>query len=136
MWLGGLASAVLLSTACGRLPMTGGQRPEDPPKDFFGGPVGPPSIEKDRQYWYPEDRGYNGTIAQLGSSIDPRTPEAEGTPGRSRQEDVTGWMGPERVMTPQGIGGGGNAGTLDRTSDTNRRLRDGSDVGPARLPGR
>jgi hypothetical protein len=131
MWLGGLASAVLLSTGCGRLPDTGGRRAGDPPEDFFGGVVGTPSTEELSRYHYSADRGFNGTIAQLGSSIDPRTPETEGTPGRSRMEDVTGWIGPERVVTPLGIGGSGNAETLDTTSDMSQRLRRGYDVGAA-----
>ena len=112
--LGGLVAAALLSVGCGRLPETGGHRPGDPPEDFLGGPVGHATPENVAPYQVRADRGFNGTIAQLGSSIDPRTPEKEGTRGRSRQVDITGYMGRgatevsgDRAPTSQGIGGGG-----------------------------
>jgi hypothetical protein len=52
------------------------------------------------------DRGYNGTIRDIGSSIDPRTPENEGTPDRSLSEDLA-WTRLRQSM--QGVGGGGAA---------------------------
>ncbi|MDY7227617.1 hypothetical protein [Hyalangium rubrum] len=120
MWLGGLGSALVLSVGCGRLPQTGGERPDDPPENFFGGPVRHVPQDFYTHYQVDANRGFNGTIGQLGSSIDPRTPEKLGTQGNSRMEDVTGYMGRgvttlggNEAPTSQGIGGGGNAGTTD-----------------------
>lgn len=139
MWLGGLASAVLLSVGCRELPNSGGEPlRNDPPLNIFGGPVR--NVPKDfyRQYQVNADRGYNGTIQDLGSSIDPRTPEKMGTPGRSLMEDVTGYMGRgvtelggNEAPTSQGIGGSGTAGEWRETSDMGWRERRG-DVGPVR----
>jgi hypothetical protein len=117
MWLGGVASAVLLSVGCGRLVQTGGRDPMESPQSVFG------ALKREARggdldrYHYPSNRGYNGTIADLGSSIDPRTPETEGTPGRSRMLDITGYMGNPALVAAtrearmsQAIGGSGSEG--------------------------
>jgi hypothetical protein len=123
MWLGGVASAVLLSVGCGRMMQTGGSDPMESPQSFFG------ALEREArggdlaQFHYPSDRGYNGTIADLGSSIDPRTPEKAGTQGRSRMVDMTGYLGkPDLVAKArearmsQAIGGSGSEGQAPDSS--------------------
>jgi hypothetical protein len=52
----------------------------------------------------PEQAGYNGTIQDIPTSIDPRTPETDGTPGRSLAVD----LGMQR-MEGTGSGTGGMA---------------------------
>jgi hypothetical protein len=112
IWLGGVASAVVLSVGCGRIPPAGGRSSNEPPLTVFG------SIKREARegdvdrFHVRADRGYNGTIAQLGSSIDPRTPEKAGTPGRSRMVDISGYTGrpdlaegANEAPTSQGIGG-------------------------------
>lgn len=69
--LGALASASLLS-ACGILP-------EEQQGEYVIPPGTPRGVE---------ELGYNETIEDLPTSIDPRTPEAMGTPGRSLREDL------------------------------------------------
>jgi len=127
---GGLAVAAVLSVGCGYLPDTGGRRPEDPPEDFFGGRVGSLSEADYEQRHYSADRGYNGTIQQLHSSVDPRTSETEGKVGNSRREDVTGRPAP--AGPELGIGGSGdarNVGEPGSSSDRGWRARRGYDVG-------
>jgi hypothetical protein len=118
---GGLAAVALLGVGCGYLPTTGGKRPEDPAQGFWGNEKKhvPPDFYS--RAWYSSDRGYNGTIAQVGSSIDPRTPEKSGTFGQSRAADMTGWSPPESPA--QGIGGSGRAGELNSSSDLGWRAR-------------
>lgn len=100
--LSGLAAVGLLGLGCGYLPESGGYDPQGPPKTFIG--------SRTEYRHVSPDRGYNGTIQDLGSSIDPRTPETEGMQGNSLQEDVTGWPGPSE--TQQGLGGSGRSGVL------------------------
>jgi hypothetical protein len=52
----------------------------------------------------PAQAGYNGTIQDIPTSIDPRTPETDGTPGRSLEVD----LGTQR-MEGSGSGTGGMA---------------------------
>jgi hypothetical protein len=126
---GGLAAAALLSVGCGYLPETGGHRPDDPPRDFFGGRVGGLTEADYDKHQYPSDRGYNGTIQQVGSSIDPRTPEAAGTLGNSRLVDVTGRPAPaEPELGIGGSGGVGEVGEPDSSTDRGWRARRGYDV--------
>ncbi len=126
-WIGRVA-VLALGVGCGGLPQTGGERPTDPQENFFGTPVDTRSPEFSSRYQYPVDEGYNGTIADLGSSIDPRTPEAAGTPGRSRRQDITGYMGPEATEreTGPGFGGSGSAGQGEGPSDMGWRSRRGN----------
>ncbi|PTL81401.1 hypothetical protein [Vitiosangium sp. GDMCC 1.1324] len=90
--VGALASASWLVAACGALPRTGGNY-EVPP-----GFVREPSLA-----------GYNGTIRDIPDSIDPRTPDKNGTQGRSLRMDAG-----ERALLQRlgetGLGGSGAAG--------------------------
>lgn len=117
--VGGLAVA-LLGVGCRYLPETGGHDPQGAPRTFIG-------TWKEHRHVSP-DRGYNGTIQDLGSSIDPRTPEKEGMRGNSRRVDVTGRPAPS---TQLGTGGSGRAGEPDSSSDLGWRARRGYDLGPA-----
>ncbi|QRK10922.1 hypothetical protein JQX13_13115 [Archangium violaceum] len=83
---GVLVSASWLVTACGVLPQNPGNESYSP-----GSPRGP------------EQAGYNGTIQDIPTSIDPRTPEAAGTPGRSLAMDP----GERALLESRGTGGGG-----------------------------
>jgi hypothetical protein len=86
--LGALASASWLVAGCGVLPRSGG--------DYA---VAPGFVRESAQ------AGFNGTIQQLHSSIDPRTPQTAGTPGRSLAMDLG-----ERALSEQvGRGGSGSA---------------------------
>lgn len=108
-WLGGLATVALLGAGCGLLPVSGGRHADDPRSDFFGGLKRNVPDDYYSRTQADRYRGFNGTIAQLGSSIDPRTPEKEGTPGRSLQQEVSGWT-PVGDGWEQGIGGYGGQG--------------------------
>lgn len=126
---GALAAAALLSAGCGYLPETGGHRTNDPPLDFFGGRVDGLTQADYERLQYSSDRGYNGTIQQLGSSIDPRTPEAAGTLGNSLMVDVTGRPAP--AESELGIGGSGavdELGEPDSSTARGWRARRGYDV--------
>jgi hypothetical protein len=130
---GGLAAVAWLGVGCGRLPQTGGQRPDDPPETILGTELlhEPPGFYT--RFQYSPDRGYNGTIKSIGSSIDPRTPQKQGKQGQSRLLDVTGRPAP---ATPDlGIGGSGSVGVPDSTNDLGWRARRGYDVGPLRVFG-
>jgi hypothetical protein len=116
---GGLAVA-LLGMGCRYLPESGGHDPQAGPRTFIGSFKEPHHVSA--------DRGYNGTIQELGSSIDPRTPETEGMRGNSRQVDVTGRPAPS---TQLGIGGSGRAGEPESSNDLGWRARRGYDLGPA-----
>ncbi len=116
---GGLAVA-LLGVGCGYLPETGGYDRQGPPKTFIG--------TRTEYRHVSSDRGYNGTIQDLGSSIDPRTPEKEGARGNSRLVDVTGRPAPS---TQLGTGGSGRSGEPDGSNDLGWRARRGYDLGRA-----
>lgn len=103
MGVGALASAALLGAACGPIPETGGDRPDRLPQTFSGAIDAP--MEQVREYQFRTDRGYNGTIVDLGSSIDPRTPEKMGTPGRSLPADLA-WRQVGTQGTQMGTGQG------------------------------
>jgi hypothetical protein len=83
------------------------------------------------EFHYSANRGYNGTIQQLGSSIDPRTPETGGMVGNSLQQDAAG--GPLGQMNPElGIGGSGDARELGERSgslEQGWRARRGYELG-------
>lgn len=106
--VGALSSAALLGVACGVVPEMGGDQPDKLSENFFGAIRHP--VEEIREHQLTTNRGYNGTIKDLGSSIDPRTPETAGTPGRSLPEDLAWRM----VGVPQGgqeaTGGAGSGG--------------------------
>jgi hypothetical protein len=130
---GGLAAVTLLGVGCGRLPRTGGDRPDDPKENFLGTKRRHVPPDYYSRFQYPSDRGYNGTIQTIGSSIDPRTAEKQGTPGRSRVLDVTGRPAPAEPEL--GIGGSGSVGIPDSTSDMGWRARRGYDADPSQVFG-
>jgi hypothetical protein len=87
--MGALVSASWLVVACSRLP-------QQPGNESFR-----PGLVRET----PAQAGYNGTIQDLKSSIDPRTPDKEGTPGRSLPMDP----GERALMEQQqGLGGSGS----------------------------
>jgi len=133
-WGSAVVAGAALAVGCGPLPETGGRQPDEPRGSFVaqrgdqaeamknveGGDTNKPLPP----WTLPANRGYNGTIAQIGSSIDPRTPQNDGTQGRSIHDDA-GKMMQERyavqggaAFSPaaQGLGGedgatlGGNRG--------------------------
>ncbi len=133
MWLGGAASALLLSVGCGRLERTGGRSEHEPRLSFFGALAQDQRGGDPGRFHAPKDRGYNGTIVDIGSSIDPRTPELEGTPGRSLMTDITGYMGRPDIAqgyldppTSLGIGGSGFVDPATGTYDLGWRGLRGS----------
>lgn len=130
--LGGLVAVALLGVGCGELPMTGGRRPNDPPQSVIATEVHHVPSDFYQRFQYSPDRGYNGTIADIGSSIDPRTPEKQGVPNRSRQVDVTGRPAPSTSESELGIGGSGlgNMGDAQGSSDVGWRARRPFEVGP------
>ena len=86
MW-GVLVAASGMALACNALPRNPGEY------------VIPPTQERT-----PEQLGYNGTIQDIPTSIDPRTPEKDGAMGRSLPVD----LGSQR-MEGTGSGTGGMA---------------------------
>lgn len=100
--MGGVLAAALLGSACGEITRQGGADQDDPPRNFFGAMRVPD--EQIRASQRSVNRGYNGTIDDVGSSIDPRTPETQGTPGRSLPEDLA-W----KRAGQRGQGGAGSA---------------------------
>lgn len=95
---GVLVSAALGVVACGRLPQQAGNQ------SFHPG------------FAQSERPMYNGTIADIPTSIDPRTPEKSGTPNRSLRLD----RGQQAMLAPQlrgeGVGGSGPAPLPSGTS--------------------
>ncbi|OJT19660.1 hypothetical protein BO221_35455 [Archangium sp. Cb G35] len=89
MVLGVLASASWLVSACGSLPQQGTYE------------VAPGFARS------PAQSGYNGTIQDIPTSIDPRTPEAQGTQGRSLLLDP----GERALLETQGGAVGGSGST-------------------------
>nr|AYM52880.1 lipoprotein [Myxococcaceae bacterium MCy9487] len=115
-WVGStaLVTGVLLGTACGDLPETGGKQPDEsrgnafaqrgaqpealynvpeqqgnePPRDAHQGDL----AAKLPKHVLTVDRGYNATIGKIGSSIDPRTPRLDGQANNSKQDDAGGMM--------------------------------------------
>jgi hypothetical protein len=122
--LSGLAAVALLGVGCGRLPETGAYEQPGSPKTFFA--TKPRDVQQGQVHVSPH-RGYNGTIQQIGSSIDPRTPERDGMRDNSRMVDVTGRPAPS---TELGIGGSGRVGEPNSSSDLGWRSRRGYNLGP------
>lgn len=119
-----LAVGVLLSTGCRGLPETGGKQPDENRGNVFGQrghqpeaqrniEGAEPAHEKMAPWTMPADRGYNATIQQLGSSIDPRTPATDGKQGNSLHDDAGKMMqdrysvlgGASYSPASQGLGG-------------------------------
>lgn len=119
-WMGAaaLVAGMLLGTACGGLPETGGRQPEDPRGNAFaqrgkqGEPLYDVAVQQGKEspaeahqqpaklppYMLTVDRGYNNTIKEIGSSIDPRTPRLEGQSGQSKWDDAGGMMADRYAM--------------------------------------
>ncbi len=142
MWLGGAAAAALLSVGCG--PLSRGQHGSEenqPPLTFFGALAHSERTGDLSQYHVSGERGYNGTIADLGSSIDPRTPELMGTQGRSLMTDITGYMGRPDIVrghsdapTSLGIGGSGAVDPVTGAQESGWRSRPESAPVPVQVP--
>jgi hypothetical protein len=138
--LGAFAAAALVGAACGPVVTMGGQEAQQPPQGFFGTPRESPEQMRERQR--PPDRGYNGTIQDLGSSIDPRTPEKAGVQGRSIPVDLA-WQKMGQRQNQQGLGGSGtdtmyeeigpedDNDVMTRPDSYLQRLEDGRGSGPA-----
>jgi len=138
--LGALASAALGGSACGVAPQMGGGDVRQAPRTFFGAAREKPEQGQERPL--PTDRGYNGTIADVGSSIDPRTPEKDGVRNRSLPADLA-WQKMGQRQNQQGLGGSGsqsyeeelgpedNNDVMTRPDSYLQRLEDGRGAGPA-----
>lgn len=126
-WMGAaaLAAGVLLGTACGELPETGGRQPDESRGNAFAQRGAQPepvyNVAEQQGHENPADahhgdlaaklpphvltvdRGYNGTIGTIGSSIDPRTKATEGKSNNSKWDDAGGMMA-HRYATLGGAG--------------------------------
>lgn len=118
-----VAVGVLLGTGCGGLPETGGKQPDEPRGGAFAqrGEQAEAlrnmegQVQKDQlpPHMKTAGRGYNGTIRQIGSSIDPRTPQTDGQqnasiwddPGKMMQDRYSSQGGATYSPTTQGLGG-------------------------------
>ncbi|WP_426755180.1 hypothetical protein [Myxococcus sp. Y35] len=97
-----LAAGTVLAVGCGPLPETGGRQPDEPRGSFVAQRGDQAEAMKNMEggntnaalppWTMPSNRGYNGTIAQIGSSIDPRTAQKDGTQGRSLLDDAGNMM--------------------------------------------
>ncbi|HZI09409.1 MAG TPA: hypothetical protein VE153_03400 [Myxococcus sp.] len=129
------AGVVLVGTGCGPLPETGGGFAEEPQGNFFANrhdqpePLkymdGKEGTKPSPPWTMRADRGYNGTIRQIGSSIDPRTPRTDGQqnisvwdePGKMMQDRYSTQGGAAYSPTTQGLGGEDGAELGGRTYD-------------------
>ncbi len=129
------AGVVLVGTGCGPLPETGGGFAEEPQGNVFAQRYDQPEPLKDREghegtrqqpsWTMSAGRGYNGTIRQLGSSIDPRTPQKAGQqnasvqddPGKMMQDRYSARGGAAYAPASQGLGGEDGAEVGGRTAD-------------------
>ncbi|MFP2907890.1 hypothetical protein ACLESD_23145 [Pyxidicoccus sp. 3LFB2] len=108
-----LAVGVLLGTGCGGLPETGGKMPNEGRGGAFAQRGDQPEALRDMEGGKHTDklppwtmtagRGYNVTIKQIGSSIDPRTPATDGKQNNSIWDD-SGKMMQDRYSTLGGAG--------------------------------
>ncbi|RKG96200.1 hypothetical protein [Corallococcus carmarthensis] len=136
-WMGAaaLAAGVLLGTACGGLPETGGKQPDESRGNAFAQrgtqPEAVYNVAEQQGHENPADahhgdaaaklpahvltvdRGYNFTIGKIGSSIDPRTKAKDGQANNSKWDDPSGMMahrysllgGAAYSPAAQGLGG-------------------------------
>ncbi|RKG76677.1 hypothetical protein D7W79_17155 [Corallococcus exercitus] len=136
-WMGAaaLTAGVLLGTACGGLPETGGKQPDESRGNAFAQRGAQPeavyNVAEQQGHENPADahhgdaaaklprhvltvdRGYNQTIGKIGSSIDPRTKANEGQSNNSKWDDAGGMMahrygvqgGATYSPAAQGLGG-------------------------------
>ncbi|WP_342376572.1 hypothetical protein NVS55_35300 [Myxococcus stipitatus] len=133
----GLVAAVtvgaLSTVGCGGLPESGGKQLDESRGGVFAqrgtqpealldmeGNVHP---EKSPPYLMTADRGHNGTIKEIGSSIDPRTTKLDGQQGKSIQDDKGHMMAHRNSLTgtatyspsAQGLGGEDGAANVGST---------------------
>jgi hypothetical protein len=118
----------------------GGEDTREPPRTFFGANRESPEQTRERQLT--TDRGYNGTIHDVGSSIDPRTPDKQGVQNRSLPVDLA-WQRMGQRQNQQGLGGSGSNMTqqepgseddsdaMTRPDGYLQRLEDGRGSSPA-----
>lgn len=93
-----LVAGAALSVGCRGLPETGGSQPDEPRGSFVAQRGDQPDAMKNMEggntnkplppWTLPANRGYNGTIDQIGSSIDPRTEKNDGAQNNSLQDDA------------------------------------------------
>lgn len=118
-----VAVGVLLGTGCRGLPETGGTQPDGNQGNAFANRGAQAEALRNMEgqihtgqlpeHTMTAGRGYNGTIRQLGSSIDPRTPQTDGQqnasvwddPGRMMQDRYSSQGGATYSPTTQGLGG-------------------------------
>lgn len=119
-----LAVGMLLGAGCRGLPESGGTQPDEQQGNVFAQrghqpealrniEGAQPANEKLAPWTKPADRGYNATIHQLGSSIDPRTPKTDGQQNNSIRDDAGKMMqdryrvmgGADYSPAAQGLGG-------------------------------
>lgn len=112
--LGALASASWLASACGVLPQQAGN------DSFSPGFVRDPS---------PTKGGFNGTIKENPTSIDPRTPQAQGTQNRSLPYDP----GQLAVLKQQGEAGVGGSGSPVQGQSPEMKMLEPANDKPASL---
>ncbi len=130
------AGVVLMGTGCRGLPETGGGFAEEPQGNVFANRKDQPEplIYMDGkqnpnaqvpEWTFRANRGYNETIKNIGSSIDPRTPQKDGQqntsiwddPGKMMQDRYSTLGGPTYSPTSQGLGGEDGAELGGRTYD-------------------
>ncbi|GHG95159.1 hypothetical protein [Comamonas sp. JC664] len=112
-WAVAVAAGTLVAVGCGPLPETGGSQPDETRGSFVGQRGDQAEAMKNIEggntnaalppWTMPSNRGYNGTIGQIGSSIDPRTPQNDGAQNRSIQDDA-GKMMQDRYSVEGGAG--------------------------------
>jgi hypothetical protein len=118
-----VAVGMLLGAGCGGLPETGGKQPGQERGNVFAQRLDQAPALKNMEggeqkeqlppWTMPAGRGYNGTIRQIGSSIDPRTPQTDGQqaasvwddPGKMMQDRYSGRGGATYSPTTEGLGG-------------------------------
>ncbi|WP_164020258.1 hypothetical protein [Pyxidicoccus trucidator] len=118
-----LAVGMLLTVGCRGLPETGGYQADESRGNVFANRGEQAEALRNMEGAQPKEqlppwtmtagRGYNSTIKQLGSSIDPRTPQADGKQNNSIWDDSGKMMedrysslgGAAYAPTSQGLGG-------------------------------
>lgn len=132
-----LAMGMLVGAGCGGLPETGGKIPKESrgnafaqrgdQAEAFRDMEGGKHTEQLPPWTMTAGRGYNTTIKQLGSSIDPRTPQTDGKQNNSLWDD-SGKMMQDRYSTlggatysPTAQGLGGEDGAVQGNSTYGQR---------------
>ncbi len=118
-----LAMGLLLGAGCGGLPEMGGKMPNESRGNAFAqrgdqaealrNMEGGTNTQQLPPWTMTAGRGYNATIRQIGSSIDPRTPQTDGKqnnslwddPGKMMQDRYSSLGGAAYSPASQGLGG-------------------------------